>query len=147
MRSTTWIKLNQLQPAEKSLCFLRSPLEYWLSSYFCLAVECLLYRGTMVAKKLLVSEKKNSVCETNVSWVLYVKFRIEEHSLVKLFAFEKNVCYQYFYFLPFFCFVLFCVFFTSCWLAHNQLSWNVFFFSCDGSDQLCLGGPVAVVTL
>ena len=51
------------------------------------------------------------MCGTNVSWVLYVKFRIEEHSLVKLFAFEKNVCYQYFYFLPLFCFVLFFVFY------------------------------------
>ena len=50
------------------------------------------------------------MCETNVSSVLYVKFRVEEHSLVKLFAFVKNVCYQYFYFLPFF-FVLFCVFY------------------------------------
>ena len=54
------------------------------------------------------------MCETNVSWVLYVKFRIEEHSLVKLFAMLKNVCYQYFYFVPFFvlfCFVLFRVFY------------------------------------
>ena len=28
-------------------------------------------------------------------------------------------------------------FFMSCWLAHNQLSFNVFLFS----GQLCLGGP------
>ena len=28
-----------------------------------------------------------------VSWVLYVKFRIEKHCLVKDFAFLKNVCY------------------------------------------------------
>ena len=40
--------------------------------------------------------QNNSLCEANVSWVLYVKFGIEEHSLVKPFAFLKNVCYQYF---------------------------------------------------
>ena len=62
--------------------------------------------------KLLVSDKITACGETNVSWVLYVKFRIEEHSLVKLFAFLKNVCYQYFYFVPFF--VLFC--FVLCFL-------------------------------
>ena len=28
-----------------------------------------------------------------VSWVLYAKFRIEKHCLVKDFAFLKNVCY------------------------------------------------------
>ena len=28
-----------------------------------------------------------------VSWVLYVKFRIEKHCLVKDFALLKNVCY------------------------------------------------------
>ena len=87
------------------------------------------------------------MCETNVSWVLYVKFRIEEHSLVKLFAFEKNVCYQYFYFLPFFCFVLFCVFFYELLIGPQSAFLECIFFSCDGSDQLCLGGPVAVVTL
>ena len=40
--------------------------------------------------------------------MLYVKFGIEEHSLVKPFAFLKNECSQYFYFVPFF--VSFCVF-------------------------------------
>ena len=32
-------------------------------------------------------------------------------------------------------------FFTSCWLAHNQLSWNVLLFSCNLIGQLCLSGP------
>ena len=43
----------------------------------------------MVAKKLLLEDEKF------VSWVLYVKFRIEKHGLVKYFAFLKNVCCQY----------------------------------------------------
>ena len=68
--------------------------------------------------------------------MLYVKFRIEEHSLVKLFAFEKNVCYQYFYFLPLFCFVFLR---AADWPTTSFL--GMYFFSCDGSDQLCLGGP------
>ena len=81
------------------------------------------------------------MCETNVSWVLYVKFRIEEHSLVKLFAFLKNVCYQYFYFVPFFvlfCFVL-CFLRATDWPTTSFL--GMYFFSCNGIDQLCLGGP------
>ena len=36
--------------------------------------------------------------------------------------------------------VLYC-FVTSCWLAHNQLSWNVLLFSCNPIWLLCLGGP------
>ena len=81
------------------------------------------------------------MCETNVSWVLYVKFRIEEHSLEKLSAFFKNVCYQYFYFVPFFvlfCFVL-CFLRATDWPTTSFL--GMYFFSCNGIDQLCLGGP------
>ena len=36
--------------------------------------------------------------------------------------------------------VTYCLF-TSCWLAHNQLSRNLFSFSCNPSGQLCLSGP------
>ena len=32
------------------------------------------------------------------------------------------------------------LFFTSCWLAHNQLSWNVLLVSCNPIGQLCLRG-------
>ena len=67
------------------------------------------------------------------------KFQIQKHflSLVKQFAFLKNVCYQY---LKFVLQVTYC-FLTSCWLAHNQLSWNVSLFSCNPIVQLCLCGP------
>ena len=30
-----------------------------------------------------------------LSWVIYVKFRVEKHCLMKDFAFLKNVCHQY----------------------------------------------------
>ena len=32
-------------------------------------------------------------------------------------------------------------FLTTCWLAHNQLSWNVLLFCCNLIGQLCLSGP------
>ena len=32
-------------------------------------------------------------------------------------------------------------FFTSCWLACNQLSWNALLFSCNLIGKLCLRGP------
>ena len=31
---------------------------------------------------------------------------------------------------------------TCCWLADNQLSWNVLLFSCNRIGQLCVSGPV-----
>ena len=68
-------------------------------------------------------------------WIL--KFRIEKHCLVKRFVFLKNVWDQYSN----------CrassklMFFTSCWLAHKQPSWNVLLFSCNLIRQLCLSGP------
>ena len=39
--------------------------------------------------------QKNSLCQRNVSWVLYTEYRIEKHCRVKHFAFPENVCYQY----------------------------------------------------
>ena len=60
---------------------------------------------------------------------------------MKLFAFLKNVCYQYFYFVPFFvlfCFVL-CFLRATDWPTTSFL--GMYFFSCNGIDQLCLGGP------
>ena len=73
----------------------------------------------------------------SVSWMLFVKFRIEWCCLVKHFAFLKNVCYQY---VNFVLRVTYC-FFMSWWLALNQLSWNALLFSCNLICQLCLRGP------
>ena len=77
----------------------------------------------MEAKKLLADENKKKRVKQNkyVSWVLYVKFRIEKHRLLKYFAFLENVCYQYSNCVPRVtsCFIM------SCWLARNHLSWKV----------------------
>ena len=45
-----------------------------------------------------------------------------------------------------FCALTNLLFFMSCWLAHNQLSWNVLLFSCNLVGQLCLSGPGYIVT-
>ena len=65
------------------------------------------------------------------------KFRIQRHCLVKHFAFLKNFCYQN---LNFALWVTY-RFFASCWLAHNQLKWNVLSFSSILIAQLCLSWP------
>ena len=49
----------------------------------------------MVAKKLLVDDKIAAGVKQIRLQVLYEKFRIEKHSLVKHSAFLINVCYQY----------------------------------------------------
>ena len=76
----------------------------------------LLQSVAMVVQKLLV-DNKITACVKHVSWVLYVKFQIDKNCLVKHFALLKNVCNQY---LNFVIRVTY-HFFTSCWLAHNQL--------------------------
>ena len=56
---------------------------------------------------------------------------------MKHFAFLKKVCYQYYNFVLW---VTYC-FLTSCWLAHNQLSWSVLLLPCNLIGQLCLRCP------
>ena len=72
-----------------------------------------------------------------ISWVLKVSNR-KYYCVVKHFAFLKNICYQY---LNFVLAVTDC-FFTNCWLAHSQLSWNVLLFSCNPNVQLGQDGPI-----
>ena len=67
--------------------------------------------------------QNNSLCPKQICLlgVINVKIQTERHCPVKHFAFLKNVCYQYYNFVLW---VTYC-FLTSCWLAHNQLSWSV----------------------
>ena len=73
-----------------------------------------------------------------ISWVLKVSNR-KYYCVVKHFAFLKNICYQY---LNFVLAVTDCFFFTNCWLADSQLSWNVLLFSCNPYVQLGQDGPI-----
>ena len=92
----------------------------------------------MVAKKLLVDDKITACVKQIRLRVLYEKFRIDwKHSLVKHSAFLINVCFQY---LNLVFRVTYC-FLTTCWLAHNQRSWNVLLLSCNLIGQFCLSGP------
>ena len=67
--------------------------------------------------------------------MLYAKFQIEKHCLVKHFAFLKNAINIKF------CAASNLLFFTSYWLVDNWLSWNVLLFSCNPIGQLFLSGP------
>ena len=58
---------------------------------------------------------------------------------MKHFAFLLAVC-KFCVTYCFFCFLFF-VFFYELLIAHNPLSWNVLFLSCNPICQLCLGGP------
>ena len=151
VRSISWIEINQLQPTYVTF------LTHWKKPMFPKkSVRVLTEAKTVnvdhifdLRSRFIVpwdngSEEiagwwqNNSLCETNVSCVLYVRFRVEEHSLVKLFAILKNFCYQYFYFVPFF--VLFCVF-CELLIGPQPAFLECIFFPCDGIDKLCLGGP------
>ena len=95
----------------------------------------LLQSGAMVAKKLLVDDKITA-------WVkqiclLGVKFSIGKHCLVKhCIFFEERLLSIFKIVLP----VTYC-FLMYCWLAQNQLSWNVLVLSSNLIGQLCLNGP------
>ena len=83
----------------------------------------LLQSAAMVAKKLPVDDK--------------IAACVKQICLLGVFAFLKNGCYQY---LNFVLRVTYCCF-TNCRLAHSQLSWKVFLFSCNPIGQLCLSRP------
>ena len=111
------------------------------------------WAGHFIAKRGNGSEEIAGGCQDNslcLLRALYLKFRIQKHCLVKHFAFLKNVCNQYLNFmlqLTYRCWFFF--FFTSCWLPHNRLSWNVWLFCCNRIGQLCRScpAPVTVVTV
>ena len=108
--------------------------------HFCLEVVILLQSIAMVAKKLWWQNSSLSKTENNylLGVIIIVKFWIAKHCLVKHFAFLRNIGHQY---LNFVLQVASSFFFKSCWLAHNELSWNVLLFSCNLIGQLCLRSP------
>ena len=142
-----WYKSNPFLFSEtfslqmvSALCFLRGPLEcrrrrklYTLGIILTWGRLLLQNVAWMVAKKLLVDDKIKA-CVKQVSWVLYAKFGIQKRQ-VKHFAFLKNVCYQYLYFLLWVTQLLFSY---ELLIGHNQLSWNVLLLSCNPTGQLCL---------
>ena len=144
---TTHSEMRPFKPIEESLHFLRGPLEWMInraknvsvSNIFDLRKHVNAKRGNG-SKEIAGRWQNTSLCQINVSWVLYLMFWKEKHCLVKQFASLKNVSYWYLNFV-----VRVTYFFsTSCWLALNQLSWNVLLFSCKlyaPIGQFCLSGP------
>ena len=109
---------NQLQPAdatlwitaEKSPRFLRGPLEPKTEAEN-MSVVNLLQSAAMVAEKLLEKLQKNSLDQTKIYLPgVLCKILNRKTLFAETFCFWSN--------LPFF---------TSCWLAHSQLSRNVLY--------------------
>ena len=107
--------------------------------YFGLDVACLLQSAAMVAKKLLVDDKTTACFKQICCYMLSSEGKTLSG---ETFCFLENVCHQY---LNFVLQVTSLLFFTSCWLAHNQISWNVLLFSCNPIGHQVL--PVTVVAL
>ena len=102
------------EPAEENRMFPEKSV-----IYFGLDVACLLQNAAMVAKKLLVDDKitacfKQTCCymlsseEKNIIWW---NILLSSKRLLSIFKFRASSNLLFF--------------FTSCWLAHNQLSWWV----------------------
>ena len=93
----------------------------------------------IVAKKLLVGRwQKNSLCQRDMPpGCCMQSFKWKKTLFGETFCFTEKRLLSILNFVPW---VTHC-FFTSCWLTHNQLSWNVLLFSCNPIGQLCLSGP------
>ena len=108
------------EPAEENRMFPEKSV-----IYFGLDVACLLQNAAMAAKKLLVDDNitacfKQTCCymlssgEKNIIWW---NILLSSKRLLSIFKFRASSNLSFF--------------FTSCWLAHNQISWNVLLFSCN----------------
>ena len=89
-----------------------------------------------------MTESNSIACESRclsriiVSWVLIICIQSSNRKTLS----DETFCFPEKRLLSILNFVL-QVTFTSCWLATNQLSWNVLLFSCNPIGQLCLRGP------
>ena len=102
-------------------------------------VACLLQSATMEAKKIAGRwQNKITTCVEQISLLGVIRKVSNRKTLT-----DETFCFVEKRLLSIFTFLLretYC-FFTSCWFAHNKLSWNVLLFSRNPIGQLCLGGP------
>ena len=89
-----------------------------------------------VAKKLLVGDHKITVCVKEIC-LLDVMCKVSNRKTLSGETFcclEKGLLsiLNFNVLQVTYCFIM------NCWLAHNQLSWNVLWFSCNPIGQLCL---------
>ena len=94
-KSANNLQTRPFEPSEERMCFPRGLLE-WVTeaknvnnSYiFDLWLHVTAKRGNR-SEEIPGRSHNNSLCQRNVSWVLYAKFQTKKH-----FAFLKNVWYQ-----------------------------------------------------
>ena len=131
------------EPAEEGLSFLRDLLEWihdggktWTFVELLTWGSDVIAKHSNVAKKLLVDDDKITVCVKQICLLDVIckvsnrktlsgeTFCCLEKGLLSILNFNVlQVTY---------CFIM------NWWLAHNQLSWNVLWFSCNPVGQLCL---------
>ena len=82
------------EPAEENTRFPRGPLQ-WVTEAKKVNGQRFLTCGCMLLQCVVIGAKKLLGSKIYLSWVLYAKFWIEKHCLVKHFVSPKIVCYQY----------------------------------------------------
>ena len=130
------------EPAEKSLCFLGGPLECVteakkvnVSCNFNLRLYVIAKRGNG-SKEIAWRWQNNSLGQTKMSPGCKVFNRKTLSGETLYLLWKTFAIIQYFKIvLP-----VTCCFLMYCWLAHNQLSWNVLVLSSNPIGQLCLNG-------
>ena len=127
------LKTWPFEPTKESTCFPRGSLEWVIEtknvngSYIfdlCFEIACRWQNNSLCQRNMCPGYCMQSFIQKNIMWWNILLSG-------KMFTL-KNVK---------FCASSNLLFFTSCWLAHNQLSWNVLLVSCDLIGQLCLSGP------
>ena len=138
-KSTTWIKIKQLQPTGVAFwtCW-RKPMFHERSVRVSTEVENVNVRHIFCLRSLVIAKggngskeiagrwQNNSFCQAKLCLLgdSYVKFQIAKHWLVKHFAFLKNICYQY---LNFVLIVLIVFSRAADWLTTNFLGMYYYF--------------------
>ena len=114
----------------RSTCFLRGPLEWVTDAKNVNGSYVIDLQSHVIAicgnrsEEIAGRWQNNSLCQRYLLGVVYKVLNRKTLS-GETFCFpEKSLLY-----------------FTSCWLANDQLSWNVLLFSCNRIGQLCLSGP------
>ena len=149
-QSNKWYNLQKwpCEPPEKKRVFPEGSVrvnngggkcKHWL--YFLLEVVILSPSEVMIGKKLLVDGKRTAclkqICLVGVIWKVLNRKTLSGET----FCFLEKCLLSIFKFDALSNFLFVCFFFSTSWLVHNQLSWNVLLFSCDPIGQPCLSDP------
>ena len=143
LKSTNYnLQAQPFEPGEESACFPIGPLE-WVTGAKNFNDSCTFdLHSHVIAKHRYSSEEfpgrlqNKSLCQRNISWVLNRKtlsgetFCLPGKRLLSILNIDSKIVVW-----------VTSGFFTSWWMAYNQLSWNVLLFSCNLIGQLCISVP------